>query len=169
MSTARVIEEIKYLIKNYQIDGLHFYDDTLTVNKPRIIELCNQMIEEKINLPWACFTRVDCVDEEILKKMAEANCYQIFYGVEAGNQRMLDVMNKGITIEQIKKAFALTRKYKIEALASFIIGVPTETLEDTKESLKFAKEIKADFAHWEIYTPHPGTIYIILLLSMGIF
>lgn len=157
MSTPRVIEEIKYLIKNYQIDGLHFYDDTLTVNKPRIIELCNKMIEEKVNLPWACFTRVDCVDEEVLKKMAEAGCYQIFYGVEAGNQRMLDVMSKGITIEQIKSAFALTRKYKIEALASFIIGVPTETLEDTKESLKFAKEIKADFAHWEIYTPHPGT------------
>jgi len=157
MSADRVISEIKYLIKNYNIDGLHFYDDTLTVNKTRIIELCNKMIKEKINLPWACFTRVDCVDEEILEKMAEAGCYQIFYGVEAGNQRMLNVMNKGITIEQIKRAFEWTKKYKIEALASFIIGAPTETLDDTKQSLEFAKEIKADFAHWEIYTPHPGT------------
>ena len=167
ISTKRVVEEIKYLIKNYQIDGLHFYDDTLTVNKPRIIELCNKMIAEKINLPWACFTRVDCVDEEVLKKMAKAGCYQIFYGVEAGNQRMLDVMNKGITIEQIKKAFEWTKKYKIEALASFILGVPTETLDDTRQSLEFAKEIKADFAHWEIYTPHPGTNLYKIALENG--
>lgn len=157
MSADRIIEEIKYLKKEHGADSLHFYDDTLTVNKERIAELCDKMIAEKINLPWACFTRVNCVTEELLQKMSDAGCYQIFYGVEAASDRLLQVMTKDISVQQIRNAFKWTKKAGVEALASFIIGLPTESVEDAKETLKFAIELDADFAHWEIYTPHPGT------------
>jgi len=167
MSTKRVIEEIKFMIDRYQIDGLHFYDDTLTVNKQRIFELCDALIKEKINLPWACFTRVDCVSAELLKKMSEAGCYQIFYGVESSEQRLLDLMSKGITLEKIRNAFRWTREAGIEALASFIIGLPTETEEEAKNTAKFAKEIDAAYAHWEIFTPHPGTNLFDIALEHG--
>ncbi len=167
MSAERVVEEIKFLQKEYQADSLYFYDDTLTVNKERIIELCNKIIEEKIKIPWACFTRADCVNEELLKKMHEAGCYQIFYGVECGAQRLLDLMKKGITLDQIREAIRLTKKYHIEALASFIIGLPTETVEEAKQTLKFAIELDVDFAHWEIYTPHPGTNLFDIAMQHG--
>ncbi len=165
--TDRVIKEIKYLKEKHQIDGLHFYDDTLTINKQRIHELCDKMIKEKINLGWACFTRVNCVDQELLNKMSAAGCYQIFYGVEAANQRLLNVMKKDITIEQIKNAFKWTKNAGIEALASFIVGLPTETEKEARATLEFAKEIDADYAHWEIYTPHPGTNLYNIALEHG--
>jgi radical SAM superfamily enzyme YgiQ (UPF0313 family) len=167
MSPNRIIEEIRFLKEKYDIDGLQFYDDTLTFNKERIMKLCDLMIAEKINLPWSCFTRVDCVTEELLKKMKAAGCYQIFYGVEAGSQRLLNLMNKGITIEQIKNAFKWTRGAGIEALASFIIGLPTETEEEARASAKLAKEINADFAHWELFTPYPGTNLYKIALEHG--
>lgn len=167
MSPGRVIEEIKFLKEKYGVDGLQFYDDTLTLNKERIIKLCDLMISEKINLPWSCFTRVDCVTEELLKKMKAAGCYQIFYGVEAGNQRLLNLISKGITIEQIRNAFKWTRSADIEALASFIIGLPTETVEEARASVKFAKEINADYAHWELFTPYPGTNLYDIALAHG--
>ncbi len=167
MSSGRVIEEIKFLKEKYNVDGLQFYDDTLTFNKARITELCDLMIAEKINLPWSCFTRVDCVTEELLKKMKAAGCYQIFYGVEAGNQRLLNLMSKGITIEQIKNAFSWTNNAGIEALASFIIGLPTETKEEARDSVKLAKEIEAAYAHWELFTPYPGTNLYKIALEYG--
>ena len=167
MSARRAIEEIKFLKDKYNIDGLHFYDDTLTINKERIAELCDKMIAEKINLPWACFTRVDCVDEKLLRKMKQAGCYQIFYGVECSNQRLLDIVNKGITIEQIKNAFKWTKQAGIEALASFIIGLPTETEEEARQTVNLAIEIDADYAHWEIFTPHPGTNLYQIALEHG--
>lgn len=167
MSPGRVIEEIKFLKEKYGVDGLQFYDDTLTFNKERIRELCDLMIAEKINLPWSCFTRVDCVTEDLLKKMKAAGCYQIFYGVEAGNQRLLNLMSKGITIEQIKNAFKWTKGAGIEALASFIIGLPTETEEEARASVKLAKEIGADYAHWELFTPYPGTNLYKIALEHG--
>jgi anaerobic magnesium-protoporphyrin IX monomethyl ester cyclase len=131
------------------------------------MELCDLMIAEKINLPWSCFTRVDCVTAELLKKMKAAGCYQIFYGVEAGNQRLLNLMSKGITMEQVRNAFKWTKDAGIEALASFIIGLPTETKAEARASAAFAKEIDADYAHWEVFTPYPGTNLYKIALEHG--
>ncbi|MFA4872284.1 MAG: radical SAM protein [Patescibacteria group bacterium] len=167
MSTDRVINEIKYLKEKYRIDGLNFYDDTFTVNRPRIMELCDRLIKEKIKLPWICFTRVDCVDPELLKKMKEAGCYQVFYGVECATQRLLDIISKGFTLERIRQAFKWTKEAGLEVLASFIIGLPTETVEEAKKTLDFAIELGCDFAHWEVYTPHPGTNLFEIALQHG--
>jgi radical SAM superfamily enzyme YgiQ (UPF0313 family) len=167
MSTERVIREIKYLKDTYKMDSIHFYDDTLTIHKGRMIDLCDSMIKNKLTLPWACFTRADVVDRELLRKMKESGCYQIFYGVESGSQRLLDLMKKGLTIEHLKQAFKMTKEEGIEALGSFILGLPTETPEESERTIDFALELDADFAHWELYTPHPGTNLFDIALQHG--
>ncbi len=167
MSAKRVIAEIKYLADTYRMDSIHFYDDTFTIHKARTLELCEAMIRNKVALPWACFTRVDVIDRELLRKMRKAGCYQIFYGVESGSQRLLDLISKGITLEQLRFAFKATKEEGIEALGSFIIGLPTETRQESLQTINFARELDADFAHWEIYTPHPGTNLFDIALKNG--
>ncbi len=153
----RIIREMRILKDQYGADGVQFYDETFTLNKKRVMDLCGALADSDIRLPWACFTRVNLVDEELLRAMRRAGCYQIFYGVEAATQRLLDVIKKDITIEQIKNAFRWTKDAGIEALASFMIGLPTETLEESYKTIDFAIEIDADYSQWQKTTPFPGT------------
>lgn len=153
----RVIEEMLELRDKYGADTVQFYDETFTLNRQRVIDLCGEIIKNKVNLEWACFTRVNIVDKELLLKMRQAGCYQIFYGVEAATQRLLDVIKKDITIEQIQNAFRWTKQAGIESLASFMVGLPTETVEDAYKTISLAIDIDADYAQWQKTTPFPGT------------
>jgi len=156
-SPNRVIEEIISMIKDFKIDSIQFYDETFTVNRERVFDLCNALIKNNIKLPWACFTRVNLVDEELLKKMKEGGCYQIFFGVESGNQRLLDLIKKDITIEQAKNAIKLCKKVGIETFCSFMLNLPDETLEESWKTINFAIELDPDFVQFPITTPFPGT------------
>lgn len=166
-SPQNIIKEIIHLKEVYKIDGLQFYDETFTINRKNVIELCKLMINKKLNIQWTCFTRVDLVDKELLDIMKEAGCYQIFYGVESGVQRLLDILQKDITLGQIKKALKLTREAKIESLASFMFAIPTETVEDSWQTIKFAIEIDPDYAQWEKTTPFPGNRMHELCMKSG--
>lgn len=156
-SPKRVVQEILTLKEDFGADAIQFYDETFTLNKKRVMELCDEILRQRIKMPWACFTRVDLVDPKLLKKMRLAGCYQIFYGVEAATQRLLDLIKKDITIEQVKNAFEWTKKSGIEALASFMIGLPTETVEEAYKTIDFAIKLDADYAQWAKTTPFPGT------------
>jgi len=156
-STERIIEEIKSLKEKYNIDSLQFYDETFTLNKERINELCDTMIKEKLNLEWSCFTRVDLVSKDLLTKMKEAGCYLIFYGLESGVQRLLDLIEKDITLQACEKAIKISHKLGIETWASFMLGLPTETLEDSYRTIDFAIELSPTFAQFTFATPFPGT------------
>lgn len=155
-SAARVVEEIKQLKEVYGIDCIQFYDETFTLNKKRIFELCDKLIQEKVDIPWSCFTRVNLVNKELLVKMKEAGCYQIFYGVESGVQRLLDLMKKDITLDQIREAFKWTKEAGMETLASLMFAMPTETVQDSEDTIKFALELDPDYAQWQKTTPYPG-------------
>jgi anaerobic magnesium-protoporphyrin IX monomethyl ester cyclase len=156
-SPKAIIEEIKYIKKRYRIKELLFYDDTFTLNRQRIIELCNEMIKNKINIPWSCETRVNLVDKELLSKMKRAGCYIISYGVESGNQKILNNIKKDITIEQIKNAFKITRDVGINIVSYFMLGCPGDTEKTIKQTIEFAKELDANFTQFSICTPFPGT------------
>lgn len=156
-SSQRVIQEMLSLKKEFSADSIQFYDESFTLNRKRVMELCDEMLKQKINLPWACFTRVNLVDRELLKKMSAAGCYQIFYGVESATQRLLNLIKKDITVEQIEKAFKWTKEAGIETMASFMIGLPTETLEESYKTIDFAIKLDADYAQWSKTTPFPGT------------
>ena len=156
-STDRVIEEIKALTDKYNADDIQFFDETFTANRKRIMELCDKIISNKLKIEWSCFTRVNLVDKELLNKMKEAGCYQIFYGLESGVQRLLDLVNKDITLEQSRKAMKMTHEAGIETWVSFMIDLPSETKEESEQTINFAIEVDPTFVQFPITTPYPGT------------
>lgn len=166
-STKRVLNEIHYMIDNFGVDGIQFYDEVFTLNRKRAMNLCQALIDDGRPLEWTCFTRVNLVDQELLEKMAEAGCYQIFYGLESGVQRLLDLVQKDITLEQSRKAIAETRNAGIESVASFILTLPTETKEDTEKTIQFAIDVDPDYVYWLTCIPYPGTGLYELALQNG--
>jgi radical SAM superfamily enzyme YgiQ (UPF0313 family) len=115
------------------------------------------MIEKRFDFSWACNARVDTIDQEILFLMKKAGCACIFYGVESGNQSILDYYKKNITLGQIIKAFKQTKKARIETVAHFIIGAPEESWTTISHTIDFAKKLNPDLASFNILTPYPGT------------
>lgn len=154
-SPENILEEILALKNNFGIEEICFYDDTFTVNKKRIMKLCSQMIDGKIKIKWECKTRVDLVDDELLKKMASAGCYRIRYGIESGDNHILRNLNKGITIEQIEDAVAMTKKYNIEVFGYFMLGCPGDTIETMGKTLHLSKQLKIDYANFNIMSIRP--------------
>ncbi len=155
-SADNVIAEIKDSMK-YGIREFLMYDDTFTIDRKRVIDICDKIINQKLDIIWDIRARVNTVDEELLKKLKESGCARIHYGVESGTSKILKVLNKGITLEEVEKAFALTKKAGIETLGYFMIGSPTETREDILQTIEFMKKIDPDYVHITIITPFPAT------------
>lgn len=158
-SIGRIIEEIKDLIQTYQIRQINIEADTLTVKKTFLRELCHAIIENGIQrkIKWTCESRVDTIDEDMLKLMRKAGCWQISYGVETGSQRLLNLINKGVTLTQVEQAFRLTKKAGISIRGFFMLGLPTETRQESLETIAFAKKIDPLWAQFTITVPYPGT------------
>lgn len=145
-SPKNLIKEIKLLYEQYNIREIIFYDDTFTVDRERIVGLCDLLVKENLDLLWECRTRVNLVDEELLALMKKAGCYRIRFGVESGNDEVLKFIRKGITKQQVRNAFAWTKKYGMETFAYFMLGLPTETEKTMQETIDFALEIDPDYA-----------------------
>ena len=156
-SAERIFEEIQYLINNYGIKQILFYDDTFTVWKENVKKLCELLIENKIDITWTCFARVDYIDFNLLQLMHQAGCHQIMYGVENINEIVLKNINKKINKEQVIKAVKWTKSAGIECRLAFTIGNPGDTKEIVEENIKFAIEVDPDLIIVNITTPFPGT------------
>lgn len=166
-SPRNVVDEVQHVVDAYGVDEIYFDDDCLTVDRNRLIEICEEIIRRDIKIKWMCQARVDSVDEGALEAMKKAGCHYIKYGVESGSQHMLNVMKKGITLDKVRKAFKLTRKVGIKTQAFFLLGLPWETPETFKKTIEFAKEIKPDSAQFAVVVPHPGTELYDLCLEKG--
>jgi len=158
-SNDNVIEEIKLLKDKYDIKYIEFDDDCITTNREHLIEFCNRMMEEKLGLKWECSSRVNLIDEEMLRIMKKAGCNNITYGIESGSQKMLNSMRKGTTVEQGKRAIELTKKVGMRPHAGFMVGTVGETKETIQETVKFWKDINIASQRMEIFftTPFPAT------------
>ncbi len=166
-SAENVVDEICECMEPGIKDFL-FYDDTFTVNRKRVLEICEEILRRNIEIRWDIRTRVDTVDEEMLELLKKAGCVAIHYGVEAGNDKILKVIKKGFNVEKVKEIFRLTKKVGIETLAYFMIGLPSERAEDIQDSFDLAKELKPDYVHFTIFSPYPGTELYTLGLEKGI-
>jgi radical SAM superfamily enzyme YgiQ (UPF0313 family) len=155
-SAENVVNEMEECVK-LGIKEFFLYDDTFTINRKRVIDVCDEILKRNLKIAWDIRARVDTVDKNILRKLRLAGCERIHYGVEAGTQSILDVLKKGITIEQVENAFKWTRKEGITTLAYFMIGNPTENKEQILTTINLAKKIKPDFVHISITTPFPAT------------
>jgi len=167
-SARQVVEEIESCV-DLNIKEVFFYDDTFTVNKERVMEICETLIHKNIEIQWDIRARVDTVDLSMLSLMKKAGCKRIHFGVEAANAEMMKVLKKGITKEQAINAFKSAKKVGIETLGYFMFGCPNETHSQMIETLDFALQLKPDFAHFAILTPFPGTPLYKECLEKGLF
>ena len=158
-SPENVLEEIKYLKEKFGIKEFSIVDDNFSLKQERAIKICELLIKEQINLPWCTPNgiRVDNVSKELFSKMKQAGCYRVYMAVECGDQKIIDLMNKGITLEQVKKAFSMAKEANLETSAFFMIGNLGETKETMEKTIKLAKELDPDFVQFTIATPYPGT------------
>jgi len=152
-----VVEEIVECINKFNIKEFNILDDNFTLNKPRAIEICRQIIDRKLPISWICFSRADTINEELVSMMAQAGCKKISLGLESGSQKVLDLMRKQTTVEQGEKAVKLIRKYGILVHASFMLGNIGETEETARETIEFAKSLDIDNASFFITCPVPGS------------
>jgi radical SAM superfamily enzyme YgiQ (UPF0313 family) len=150
------VEQIQRLYQK----GIHFFyfsDDTFTVNKKRVIEVCKKIIEKELDITWNAISRVDYINEEILLWMRKAGCIQISYGVESGSEKIRNFLQKKITADNILKAFTLTQRYGIMARAYFIYGCPAESWQTIQETIDLIDRIKPLSTVFYILDIFPGT------------
>lgn len=152
-----IIKEIKLVKENYGTTQFTFKDDSFTLNKTRVYELCNELIRQKIKICWECNTRVNLVDEDLLKLMKKAGCNYLKIGIESGSEKILSKINKGISCEQSRAAAKIIKKSGIHWSAYFLIGLLGETKEDIYKTLDFMYELKPDLALLGVYENFPGT------------
>ncbi|MEA3329255.1 MAG: radical SAM protein [Nanoarchaeota archaeon] len=157
-SPERVVEEF-IKIKKMGFKEIHLTDDGFTANLKRAKDICDQIIEKKVYIPWSTITgiRVDCVDLELLKKMKQAGCYRVYFGIESGAQKIINNIKKGITLDQVKRAVFWAKKAKLEVAGYFMIGLPGETKRTMQRTIDFAKELDLDLAKISITIPLPAT------------
>lgn len=156
-SAKNVIEEIKLLQKRYGAKEIIFFDDNFATFKRNVNELCDIILREKIDIAWTCATRIDSVDREMLKKMKAAGCHLVHFGVESGDERILNSIKKNISLEQVKKTIQSAKELGLDTRASFMFGNPGETEETIKKTLDFAINLDLDMAVFVITIAYPGT------------
>ena len=156
-SAEYVLELVAYLRERFGIRYLRFLDDNFLLWPKRLRRVCEGLLDRKLGFTWSCFGRVDTVDEDLLRLMKAAGCQEISYGIESGSQRILDVIRKDITLDQVREAVAATRRAGIGTIGFFMIGHPTETRETIMETIAFARELPLDYFKALYVTPFPGS------------
>lgn len=158
-SAGRVCDEIGHLVVNHGARQIVFVDTTFPFSKGHALSVCGEMIKRGLNkkVVWFTSTRVDVVDQEMLDIMYRAGCRLITYGVESGNQAILDRIKKRIKHDQVIRAVGMARRAKIDITASYILGLPGETPETMKQTLDFAKKLNTLYAQFNVIVPYPGT------------
>jgi radical SAM superfamily enzyme YgiQ (UPF0313 family) len=151
------MKQMLELHTRYGIRHICFEDDTFVTFKSRLNELCERLIGMKLDLSWSCLGRVNHVDADSLSLMQRAGCWQISYGIESGNQQILNGIRKNTTLEQIRQAIAMTRRAGIMAKGFFIVGHPGETRETLRQTEEFALELPLQDISVTMLTPFPGT------------
>jgi len=156
-SAGKIFEEMFLLQNKYGIKEISFYDDVFTAKKENVRNLCKKIINEKMNVSWSCFARVDFVDEELLRAMKDAGCHQIMYGIESGDEQILKNIHKKISLEKVKEMVGISKKTGMDVRAAFMLGNPGETKETMRETIEYAITLAPNVAIFNITTPYPGS------------
>jgi anaerobic magnesium-protoporphyrin IX monomethyl ester cyclase len=165
-SPQNILEEIR-LWADKGMTEFFIQDDNFTINRKRTIEFCQLLIAAGLRIKYKISSRVDYLDDELLGYLKKSGCYRIYFGVESGTQKVLDYLEKGITVGQIKEVFKAAKKHGIDRCAYIMIGAPTESRKDIQATIDLVKEIKPEHLHCSICTPMPQTYLYKKLLSEG--
>jgi|TARA_B100001964_G_scaffold239710_1_gene307872 radical SAM superfamily enzyme YgiQ (UPF0313 family) len=159
-SPEKVVEEIKHCAERYGIKEISFWDDTMSYHKKWMREFLDRLIKADLNLCWSCYAAVNTVDKDLLILMRKAGCWNIFYGYEtAVDDLAKNILSnrKNRNFEKMKQVAQWTKEAGIEVRGSFLIGLPGETPELAKQTVKNAIELDPDYAQFTIVCPYPGT------------
>jgi radical SAM superfamily enzyme YgiQ (UPF0313 family) len=167
-SPKRSVNEIEMMLK-LGFREIHIIDDIFTADKKRVIAFCEEIEKRGLKFPWLPVNgvRVDSVDLDLLKIMKRSGCYAIAYGVESGSQRVLDVVNKRITLSQVENSVHWAKEAKMEVCLYLMLALPTESQTDMQKTIDFAIKLSPDIAKWSIATPLPGTPLFDRMLKNG--
>jgi radical SAM superfamily enzyme YgiQ (UPF0313 family) len=167
-SPELIMEEL-WQLKKMGINTIHMYADLFTINRDQVVDLCQRMIAEDIDLRWMCNSRVDFVDEEMLQLMGQAGCWLISWGIESGNEQILKHAHKGANPAKAERALRWAKKAGIKNWGYFIIGLPGETEETIRETIEFSKKLPLDIALFHVAAPYPGTPFFFEVVENGWF
>ncbi len=156
-SPENVMEEVAELFGRYGRKKLYFNDDVFTINKQWAHDFCDLLLRRGLDIEWECQTRVDLVDEPLLRKMKAAGCESVVFGIDAGNQENFDRLRKAITVEQAYVSVRLAREAGMAVWCNFIMGYPWETARDLRDTIDLARGLDPHFARFFIATPYPGS------------
>lgn len=152
-----IVDEIEICYKEFDIREIDFFDAVLFLGKPRIIEMFNEIKKRGLNIEWSCRSRVDVIDEDILREASKAGCRQIYYGIESADSDILGSIKKDINTGQVKQAVKWSKKYGIRAMGFFMVGNPGDTRESIRRTIEFAKDLGIDFIQVCRTIAKPGT------------
>jgi anaerobic magnesium-protoporphyrin IX monomethyl ester cyclase len=158
-SVKNVVDEIEFLRDRYKPDMLWFADDVFTIHHKWFHEFHHEMKRRNIRIPFECISRADRLDEDILKKMAEIGAFRVWYGSESGSQRILDAMQRRVSVEEIRHITRTARKYGIQTGLFVMLGYPGETISDIEETIMHLKLADADTFLTTVAYPIKGTAF----------
>jgi radical SAM superfamily enzyme YgiQ (UPF0313 family) len=167
-SPEKIMEEL-WQLHALGIHNIHMYADLFTIHRDQVVELCQRIIREGLRIRWTCNSRVDYVDEEMLRLMGRAGCWLISWGIESGNEQILKHARKGAYPDKAERALRWARAAGIANWGYFIIGLPGETEATIRQTIEFAKRLPLDIALFHVAAPYPGTPFFFEVVKEGWF
>lgn len=171
-SPKKFVDEVEMLYKDYGYKGFDFWDDTMTIVKQHVREVCEEIMKRKLDIVWYARARVNTVDQDLLHFMRKAGCVRISYGIESGSPKVLKVIKKNITLDQARSAVRASYNAGMKVMLNFMVNLPEETMDDLKQTVAFMKEMrkmKGIFATYGFSLIYPGIEMEKMAREQGIF
>ncbi|OGS12525.1 MAG: hypothetical protein A2234_04615 [Elusimicrobia bacterium RIFOXYA2_FULL_58_8] len=156
-SAKSFVDEIEIARHRFGVKDIDIHDSSFTVNRGRVMAICEDIIKRKLDVSFTIRTRADCVDKEVLRLLSEAGCSTIMYGIESGSPQILKLLHKGSDLEHIREVVQWTKKLGMKSLGFFMIGSPTETIQDVENTIRFSQSLDLDYVRFSRVTAVPNT------------
>lgn len=156
---GNVVDEMELLNKKYGVREIHIMEDAFSTDLERAKKICDEIIKRRSKILWGCppGLRVDAIDQELLFKMKEAGCYFVSFGIESADDKILNSFRKGTSVKMNRRAILMAKKARLETVLFYVIGAPYDTRETIEKTIRFAKDMDAEYSKFAILTPYPGT------------
>lgn len=158
-SLDNVMAEVRELVERFGVEEISILDDAFTLDRARVAEFCDRVLASGLRFAWRLGngTRVDLIDDEMLRLMKRSGCYEVAFGIESGDDEVLRKIGKEITTAQVERAFAAAKRAGMETIGFFMIGHPFDTVETMRKTIDFAIRLDPTYAQFTMSTPLPGT------------
>jgi anaerobic magnesium-protoporphyrin IX monomethyl ester cyclase len=156
-SPKKVIEEIDLLVNTYDVRNIKIIDEMFVLNEKHVLQICDLIIERGYNLNIWAYARINTVNERLLRRLKEAGFTWLAYGIESGNDRVLNSVTKGITVEKIRQVIKLTKDIGINVIGNYILGLPEDDLASMQNTIDLALELNCEFMNLYCATAYPGS------------